>query len=164
MFAYLNILEIQQFQHVGKNRTSTLWIYFQHIEYHFSGGSKTIGISERFYLLNQNVFWTNIKSFWIIDGGWWNLGIWGRSNLREFQKNIMVPPQNTDSHPCTRPPSWGTRVSSPVVSLLISYVIWEVPRHSGRMQGWELVCCGASLYFRLINVRWFPWIPSLSAN
>ena len=26
--------------------------------------------------------------------------------------NIVVPPQNTDSHPCTRPASWETRVSS----------------------------------------------------
>ena len=35
--------------------------------------------------------------------------------------------------------------------------------HPGRMQGWESVCWGGSPYFRLFNVRWFPWIPLLSA-
>ena len=31
------------------------------------------------------------------------------------------------------------------------------------MQGWESVCWGGSPYFRSFNVKWFPWIPLLSA-
>ena len=36
-------------------------------------------------------------------------------------------PQHTDSHPCTRPPSWGTRVSSPYCHL------WSVLSHVERL-------------------------------
>ena len=45
--------------------------------------------------------------------GWaLNLGIFGRSffeSLR-FPRNMMVPPQHTDSHPCTRP-RWSCSLS-----------------------------------------------------
>ena len=52
-------------------------------------------------------------------------------------KNIEdFPPQNTDSHPYTRPPSWGTRMSSPyfgypnlaIHSLQSSVAVFWVPK------------------------------------
>ena len=38
-----------------------------------------------------------------------------------LSKGIPSSPQHTDSHPCTRPPSWRTRVSSPMILCLRKY-------------------------------------------
>ena len=61
-------------------------------------------LQHKWFLINQRWFWRDLDTFWKIDGGWWNLGIWGRSIFWIFEIfNHYGTPHNTDSHPCTRP-------------------------------------------------------------
>ena len=66
--------------------------------------------------VDRNKSETCLSEWWICLnnlGSAWNLGIFGRSIFWIFEilKHYGTPPQNTDSHPCTRPPSWRTRGS-----------------------------------------------------
>ena len=69
--------------------------------------------------------------------------------------------------------SWHLRPPFPTLtSILVSskltrptlFYVHCAPQESGRMQGWESVCWGVFPFSRLINVRWFPSCPLLSAN
>ena len=93
----------------------------------FCGGSKTIGVNDRFQkngksdcgiLINHwnpeivktlanpidsnQKNWKYLDTCWIIYGGLWNLCILGRSKFRIFEiLKHNGNPKNTDSHPCT---------------------------------------------------------------
>ena len=88
---------------------NTIFIHIQISETHVLTIVKKTGItkSRRSVEHNPENFGCHINS----DQKWnCNFVIWTTylsKTLTEF------PPQNTHSHPCTRPPSWGTRVSSP---------------------------------------------------
>ena len=55
--SYLNIMELQNFQNIRRYRTSTIWNVFKVFFRGESGGSKSIGISERFQRI---VRWWNL--------------------------------------------------------------------------------------------------------